>query len=57
MEQEHFFQGYCRCLDHSRTVTAITAEGKLTEADCSFGACPYEASCAIAKELAQLKNK
>lgn len=55
MELEHFLSGYCRCIDQSRIVTAITGNGKLTEADCSFGQCPYEGSCPIAAQLNNMK--
>ena len=54
MEEEVFFSGYCRAIDASRTVCAVTEDGKLEEADCHFGNCPHEASCAIAQSLSQL---
>jgi len=54
MEEELFFSGYCRRLDGSRTVCAVVSGGKLEEADCDFGSCPYEAGCPIAQSLAAL---
>ena len=57
METEHFLSGYCRALDHSRMVTAVVTDGKLEEADCSYGSCPYEASCQIGQKLAAIDTK
>lgn len=54
MEKEYFFSGYCRQLDGSRTVTAVTEDGKLTEVDCCFGSCIYEPNCPIAKQIQEL---
>ena len=51
MEKEAFFTGYCRCQDQSRMVAAVAEDGELTEADCSFGACPYEPNCTIAQKI------
>ena len=53
MEKEYFFSGYCRTVDGSRMVSAVTEDGKLTEVDCSFEHCPYTANCTIAKEIEQ----
>lgn len=55
MEQEHFVSGYCRQLDGSRMVTVVTQNGQIVEVDCAFGACPYETSCPIAKQIENLK--
>ena len=55
MEDEKFISGYCRCLDCSRTVTAELENGKLTDADCSYGSCVYQTNCTIAQELDKLK--
>ena len=55
MEDEKFLSGYCRAIDSSRTVTAELTDGKLTCADCSYGACVYQGSCPIAAELDKLK--
>lgn len=54
MEEEFFFSGYCKQLDAGRMVAAVSENGVLTEVDCSFGACPYEAGCPIAKQLQQM---
>lgn len=56
METEHFFSGYCRCLDGSRTVEVISEDGKLTEVDCSYFGCLYRASCPIAKEIDEITH-
>ena len=50
---EKILSGYCRAMDASRTVYAeLTPEG--LEVDCSFGSCPFDRDCPIAKELRQL---
>ena len=36
---EYFISGYCRNMDGTY------------EADCSYGTCPYESECTIAKEI------
>ncbi len=54
MEDEQILTGYCRCIDRSRIVTA-EREADGWHADCSFGNCPYEASCDIAARLRELK--
>ena len=54
MDTEEFLTGYCRCLDQARTVTAEIEDGVFS-ADCSFGACPHEASCTIAQRLRELE--
>ncbi len=51
MEQESFFTGYCRCADQSRTVTAVTEDGKLIEVDCCYESCIHTSSCTIAQAL------
>jgi len=55
MEKELFFSGYCRQLDGSRTVTAVTENDILTEADCSFDGCIYAPTCPIADNLRKLQ--
>ena len=55
MELEEFISGYCRALDASRTVMLEGADGDYT-ADCSYGSCPYEASCPIAQKIQELTN-
>ena len=54
MEDEKFITGYCRQLDQSRVVTAVTEDGALTEVDCCYGNCVYQSSCLIAKEISEL---
>ena len=54
MEDEKFLSGYCRRIDGSRTVTAELEGGRLTEVDCNYGSCPYQANCSIAAELDKL---
>ena len=51
MEKEAFFSGYCRCQDQSRMVAVVSEDGELTEADCSYGNCPYEPNCTIAQKI------
>ena len=55
MEDEKFLSGYCRRTDSSRTVTAELENGRLSEADCDYGSCPYQANCPIAAELDKLQ--
>ena len=54
MEDEKFLSGYCRRIDGSRTVTAELENGHLTEADCDYVSCPYQANCPIAKQIDEL---
>ena len=56
MEKELFLSGYCRQLDQSRMVTAVTEDGELTEADCCYGSCVYEPNCVIAKKIREALN-
>ena len=53
---EHFFSGYCRCLDGSRMVEVVTEDGKLTECDCSYGDCKFQCQCTIAKGIEELTS-
>ena len=55
MEEEKFFSGYCRQLDASRMVEVILENREVTEVDCCYGSCVYQASCPIAKEIESLK--
>ena len=55
METETFFSGYCRQLDSARTVEVIAEDGRITEVDCCYGNCFYEANCPIAKEIHEMK--
>ena len=54
--EERFVTGYCRRIDQSRMVAAELENGKLTEADCDFGSCPYEADCPIAREISRMTS-
>lgn len=56
MEQEYFFSGYCRSVDGSRTVSVEIDHGQLC-ADCSYGSCPYEATCTIAQSIREKTNE
>ena len=56
MEDEKFITGYCRQLDQSRVVTAVTEDGALTEVDCCFPACVHAPACPIAAELRTLET-
>ena len=56
MEDEKFITGYCRQLDQSRVVTAVTEDGVLTEADCCYPACVHAPACSIARELHTLES-
>ena len=55
MEQEKTVSGYCRYLDQSRMVMVELTAGKLTDVDCSYGSCPHQPSCLIAKEIDALE--
>lgn len=50
MDEELILTGYCRSIDGHRMVTAELENGQWY-ADCSYGSCPYEANCEIAKAL------
>ena len=54
MEKEVFLSGYCRQLDGARTVEVILEDGEITEIDCCYGNCLYQANCPIAKEVAEI---
>ena len=55
MEDEKIITGYCRQLDSSRMVEVILENGEITEVDCCYGSCLYQAGCPIAKEIDKLK--
>lgn len=57
MEKECFFSGYCRVLDASRMVEVLLEDGRLTEVDCCYGSCLYQAGCPIAAQIDALKEK
>lgn len=51
MSDEKMLTGYCRAQDQSRMVL-VEYEGRtLLDADCCYGACPFQASCEIAKAI------
>lgn len=54
MEIEKYLTGYCRQLDGPRTVEVILENGRVTEADCCYGSCPYESNCPIGQEIQAL---
>ena len=54
MEIEKFLSGYCRVQDQSRMVAVVLEDGKVTEADCCYGACVYEPNCPIAGQIREL---
>ena len=57
MEQEHFFSGYCRCLDNSRMVEVITEAGQVAEVDCNYENCPHTQNCTIAQAIQTLTDR
>ena len=56
MEKELFISGYCRMLDQSRTVCAVTEDDCLTEVDCSYFNCPHTPNCTVAAALRELEQ-
>ena len=48
---EYLISGYCRNMDATRRILLETEEDGTYEADCSYGTCPYESECTIAKEI------
>ena len=54
MEKEVFFSGYCRTTDASRMVEVIVEDGEVTEVDCCYGNCIYQANCVIAQQIDEL---
>lgn len=57
MEQEHFISGYCRTIDQSRMVAAVTENAQLTEVDCCYESCIHVSGCPIAQEIEKLTKK
>ena len=56
MMDEKILSGYCRAMDASRTVYAeLTPDG--LEVDCSFGSCPFDRDCPIARQLRQFASE
>ena len=57
MEKELFVSGYCRSIDNSRMVAAVTEAGTLLEVDCCYETCPHTPNCTIAARIQEeLKN-
>ena len=54
MELEKFISGYCKQLDDARMVEVILENGEITEVDCCYGSCIYQANCPIAREIESL---
>lgn len=54
MEKEVFLSGYCRTTDSSRMVEVIVEDGEVTEVDCCYGNCIYQANCVIAQQIDEL---
>ena len=52
MNEEYILTGYCRTQDQSRMVTVEVEKGEIF-VDCSYGNCPYEKNCSIAKAVAE----
>ncbi len=51
MEREAVVTGYCRQTDQSRIVTVEAEDNRLTDTDCLFTDCPYNAACAVAQKI------
>ncbi len=51
MEKEMFFSGYCRAMDHSRTVTVVAVDGAVEEMDCVFDQCIHQKGCPLAEKI------
>ena len=51
MEKELFVSGYCRSIDQSRMVSAVTEDGQLVEVDCCFETCIHAPNCTIAQQI------
>ena len=56
MEKELFFSGYCRSIDNSRMVAAVTEDGALLEVDCCYETCPHTPNCVIAARIQEKLN-
>ena len=54
MEKESFLSGYCRGIDDSRMVVAVTENAQLLEVDCDYETCPHTPNCTIAQKIRSL---
>lgn len=57
MEKESFLSGYCRGIDDSRMVVAVTEDAQLIEIDCDYETCPHTPSCTIAGRIRELLQR
>lgn len=57
METETFLSGYCRTIDNSRMVVAVTEDRQLIEVDCCYESCPHTPNCTIAQRIQALTSK
>ncbi len=57
MTIEKFLSGYCRQTDGPRMVEVIVENGKLEEADCRYGDCPFQTQCTVAKAIDELLSE
>ena len=53
MEEEIFFNGYCRQADQNRMVAVCKENGELTDCDCLYETCIYAKQCTIGKSITQ----
>ena len=53
MEEETFFNGYCRQADQTRMVCVCRENGELTDCDCLYETCIYATQCTIGKAITQ----
>lgn len=52
--EEAFVSGYCRKMDRS-VIVAVELDGRSSRpADCDYGRCPHEESCAVAEKIRKL---
>ena len=53
MEEEKFFNGYCRQADQIRMVCVCKEGSEIAECDCLYESCIYAKQCTIGKSIAQ----
>ena len=51
MEREVFFSGYCRQVDDSRMVCAVSEGQQLLESDCCYPDCSFASGCTVAQSI------